>query len=758
MLHRASHAGCDPGRESWAKESQYQSPLRLPSETKSANYLEQEADMTNQVEQIVHLNGIHGRKGSYLLSLSEREILEAARKQTIPEATYQELKARYTSQQLAEESGSFELAFGRDPNILSQAGWAVIFPATLTTQVRDGLVEALKPLLAWRKEQSNGGAEELYKEYITPEEGVGKGESALNWMKRHGATPGTVNPNFIPYYLLLVGSPQEIPLAFQYELDATYLVGRLFFGKRLANGAETYDLEDYARYAARVVAAEKGQLKLPRRAVFFGPAHKGDSATQQSSTELIAPLYTELSQNYANQGWQIEHVQPADSKRDRLLELMGARDAPALLFTASHGLGFDVDDPEQEKLQGAVLCQDFEQVGMAMERDYYVAGEDILDDFSLHGLITFHFACFGAGTPLKDNFYHRTGNVPEQIAKRDFLAALPTRLLSHPRGGALAVCGHIDRAWTYSFKWGQAKQQTETFRSTIARLLSGQPVGLAFDDINMRYAQLAVNLQPMLDEYEVKKPDPAEIAGLWTANNDARGYTLLGDPAVRLAVADQDETPGERKELAPVELNSAVVQAAEESVPPPDEEQKPFTTPQAPPPSNVKLAGGAVTIDITPQGHVTLRMGGGQLSAQAAGTGEDFESFWAKGMPEGQPVITGTLDDVWQKMRQFLVEMGQKVENFAQDLTTLEVRTYVSDAIDKVDVKNGKLEGEKVQRAVTVIKLDGDTEVVVPTYAGEIDQALWAIHLQTVAQAQAHRAEMVKTLGELVASLIPGGK
>jgi hypothetical protein len=48
--------------------------------------------------------------------------------------------------------------------------------------------------------------------------------------------------------------------------------------------------------------------------------------------------------------------------------------------------------------------------------------------------------------------------------------------------------------------------------------------------------------------------------------------------------------------------------------------------------------------------------------------------------------------------------------------------------------------------------------VVVPTYAGEIDQALWAIHLQTVAQAQAHRAEMVKTLGELVASLIPGGK
>ncbi len=433
--------------------------------------------MTDQVEQKVHLNGIHGRKGSYLLSLSEREILEAALKQTIPE-NFKELEARYTRKQIEEESGSFEIAFGRDPNKLSQAGWGIIFPGTLTAPVRDGLVEALHPLLALRKEQANWDAEELYKEYITPEEGAGKGESALNWMKRHGATPGTVNPKIIPYYLLLVGSPQEIPLGFQYELDATYLVGRLYFGKQLANGAETYDLDAYARYAERVVAAEQGQLKLPRRAVFFGPAHEGDSATQQSSADLIVPLYNELSQNYTEQGWQIEHVNTGDSTRSRLLELLGEKDAPALLFTASHGVGFDVGDPEQEKLQGALLCQDFSQVGMAMERDYYVAGEDILDDFSLHGLISFHFACFGAGTPYKDNFYHRTGNVPEQIAKRDFLAALPSRLLSHPRGGALAVCGHVDRAWTYTFKWGkQAKQQTETFRSTLARMLSGADRG-----------------------------------------------------------------------------------------------------------------------------------------------------------------------------------------------------------------------------------------------------------------------------------------
>jgi len=379
-----------------------------------------------------------------------------------------------------------------------------------------GIREALRPLLDWRRDQASAVQEGRFRE-LWGEQGYQPGDTKRSFLERHEADLGAVDPDDIPYYLLLVGNPEQIPFEFQYELDLRHAVGRLDFDT----------VEEYARYAGNVVAVEKERRDSPAdrqgSGAIFTPGND-DGVSLRMRSNLVGGLLSRFDAQ-PQAGWSLDRVLDGEATREELVNLMGGCRTPDFLFTACHGLVFGAQDPCQREKQGALLCLR----GAGEPLSSAVSASEIPSEASLRGLITFHFACYGAGTPKHDDFGLRS-----QIAPRPFTARLPQRLLG---GGALAVIGHVERAWTYSFQ-GQRALQIDVFEDVIRRLLQGEPVGWALELLNFRYAELAAELLTLMEREKIETlrgDRDWDLCDVYSAAKDARNYIVVGDPAARVA-------------------------------------------------------------------------------------------------------------------------------------------------------------------------------------------------------------------------------
>jgi hypothetical protein len=457
----------------------------------------------------LYVNGIDGESGEYLLPRLSCPLVAAVARGGRPDPSYLDEFRRFWWRASQPHYAPIE---GADPCNLDETGWGVIF----AFRADPAIGEALAPLLDLRRGQATRRHEHYYKEN-SGASAYRPAESKQQFLARQGAGPGPADPDRVPYYLLIVGDPESIPNHFQYQLDVPYAVGRIHFDTP----------SEYAHYPRNVVEAETGGGKRPMRAAFFGVRNPDDRATELSTDLLIRPLAEALAEDSPD--WEILSILEGESTKARLGKLLGGEETPALVFTASHGMGFCSGHPRQALHQGALLCQDWPgpiRWRRPIPPDFYFAADDVSQDARLLGLIAFDFACYSAGTPRLDDFSKGRSGPLCEIAPRTFLARLPQRMLGD-QAGALAVIGHVERAWSCSFLWDGAGRQVAALLSTLRRLLNGYPVGSAVEYLNQRHAALSCDLTAELEAISFgKQPDEPLLAGLWTANNDARNFVI----------------------------------------------------------------------------------------------------------------------------------------------------------------------------------------------------------------------------------------
>ena len=461
---------------------------------------------------------------------------------------------------------SLGMIYGKSYMDLAEAGWALVVPAHASTE----LIKALLPLVQHRSVQqgitlpdftfpAGETCAQWVERYAPPNRDLPSpwhpkrslrlpvityrpDQDANTWLAANGVALGVVNPQHgVPFYLLLVGPPgpcndsdqDYIPFVVQYDLDIFYGVGRLCF----TTPDGQYDYTAYTAYAEQLVQFEGRHAPYERHITYFATDH--DEPTHESLDQLVRPLAIGNEQKglvtpAQARGFTQHVITGQEASRAALCEVLRGKapgGKPALLFSATHGAKLlNHTSPNLPMQQGALVCSDWGGVGPLTDQ-HWLDAAGLPADMDVSGLIAICFACFGLGCPRHDTYAAGAGRL-RQIAPRDLIAALPQQLLAR---GALAVIGHIDVAWSYSFSVPElgVTNQTQGFDSLLQALMAGERLGYATDPFNLRQAAFAGELGNLVKNIKMGMM-LGDIQSPWRAYHDARSYAVLGDPAVRL--------------------------------------------------------------------------------------------------------------------------------------------------------------------------------------------------------------------------------
>jgi len=419
----------------------------------------------------------------------------------------------------------------REANDLRAQGWGVIAPEGPRG---DELLGRISALVIHRGREQGDRPVRTYR--VPPRQSAAE---AARWRKLvyEASEPNRKN---LPRYLLLLGDLDEVSPELQIVLGSEGYVGRLAFDRP----------EDYEAYVEKLLRWEAAEPPVARARAVFHTVRDRTPATTAGHRSLMVPGMA-LARTYQDEGdfptaALIELDHGYSPKPGPLIE-EATKAEPGLLFTISHGAG------APRRGWGSSEQQRLFQGGMSFGRaGGLLTGEALAGRPFMPGGVWFMLACFGAGTPATSKYEpwlrnlaaggHFNGSlesVPASLAAdgRPFVASVPKAVLASPEG-PLAFIGHVDLAWTYSFRELDGERPVDRpnrFIDVFNGLLRRDRVGVAFRELLRHYGQANTELTALV---ESGVDDPQRRGHLWMLRNDLAGYVLLGDPAARLPIEE----------------------------------------------------------------------------------------------------------------------------------------------------------------------------------------------------------------------------